>query len=389
MIVGIRGAGLVESLSGAALMATLLLSLGACAVLPLGSAEQTDIAVALQADVAPARTQGAQAPQERLPVPREKPAMLLRVAAGETVLSISRRFGVPARTIIALNDLTEPYLLLSGQQLKLPRGSLSDARRYEPPAEATRPDRDDAPATTTQIAAPAHEVSVVAIEPAPALDRDDTNGRTAETAAPFLDARATVVRTASPARNHDESASPPAPNNVAVNHVEAAPAPPEPPAQRVARAHSTESPPSSLAALARRADSSDVPLPPTRNTFLWPIEGRVISGFGAKPDGKHNDGINIAAPVGSDIRAAQNGVVAYAGNELRGYGNLVLIRHDGGWMTAYAHNDSLLVGKGDVVQRGQVISRSGKSGRVSRPQAHFEIRRDGEPQDPLSLLTRK
>ena len=206
---------------------------------------------------------------------------------------------------------------------------------------------------------------------------------------PFFDVRATVVRTASPARDRHESAPRPAPDNVAVNHVEAAPAPPAPPAQRVARADSTESPPSSLAALARRADSSDVPLPPTRNTFLWPVEGRVISGFGAKPDGKHNDGINIAAPVGSDIRAAQNGVVAYAGNELRGYGNLVLIRHDGGWMTAYAHNDSLLVGKGDVVQRGQVISRSGKSGRVSRPQAHFEIRRDGEPQDPLSLLTRK
>ena len=362
MIVGIRAAGQVAPLSGAALMATLLLSLGACAVLPLGSAEQTDIAVALQADVAPARTQGAHAPQEMLPVPREKPGMLLRVAAGETVLSISRRFGVPARTIIALNDLTEPYLLLSGQQLKLPRGSLSDARRYEPPAEAPRPDWDDASAKTTQIAAPAHEVRVVAIEPAPPVsERVETP----------------------PFRNT---------HGLAVNHVEAAPGAPEPPAspaQRAARADSTESPPSSLAALARRADSSDVPLPPTRNTFLWPVEGRVISGFGAKPDGKHNDGINIAAPVGSDIRAAKSGVVAYAGNELRGYGNLVLIRHDGGWMTAYAHNDSLLVGKGDVVRRGQVISRSGKSGRVSRPQAHFEIRRDGEPQDPLSLLTRK
>ena len=91
----------------------------------------------------------------------------------------------------------------------------------------------------------------------------------------------------------------------------------------------------------------------------------------------------------ANIRAAKNGVVAYAGNELRGYGNLVLIRHEDGWMTAYAHNDTLLVGRGDTVRRGQVISRSGKSGRVSRPQAHFEIRRDGEPQDPLRLLTRK
>ena len=171
------------------------------------------------------------------------------------------------------------------------------------------------------------------------------------------------------------------------------PAPPEPPdspGPRAARAEPEATPPRpTLYALARQSNAEAVPLPPTRNTFLWPLDGRVISGFGAKPGGKHNDGINIAVPVGSAVRASQGGVVAYAGNELRGYGNLVLIRHDGGWMTAYAHNDSLLVGKGDVVRRGQVISRSGRSGGVSRPQAHFEIRRDGEPQDPLRLLSRK
>ena len=173
----------------------------------------------------------------------------------------------------------------------------------------------------------------------------------------------------------------------------AKPAAPEPlrtPGPRLARAEPEATPPRpTLYALARQTQSDNVPLPPTRNTFLWPVEGRVISGFGAKPGGKHNDGINIAAPVGSAIRASQSGVVAYAGNELRGYGNLVLIRHNDGWMTAYAHNDSLLVGKGDVVRRGQVISHSGRSGGVSNPQAHFEIRRDGEPQDPLRLLTRK
>ena len=123
--------------------------------------------------------------------------------------------------------------------------------------------------------------------------------------------------------------------------------------------------------------------------FLWPIEGPLLSRFGPKPGGRHNDGINIAAPVGSAVRAARDGVVAYAGNEIGGYGNLVLIRHRDGWMTAYAHNESLLVRKGEAVRRGQVISRSGNSGRVSRPQAHFEIRRHGEPQDPLRLLSRE
>ena len=123
--------------------------------------------------------------------------------------------------------------------------------------------------------------------------------------------------------------------------------------------------------------------------FLWPIEGPLLSRFGPTPGGRHNDGINIAAPVGSAVRAAQDGIVAYAGNEIGGYGNLVLIRHRDGWMTAYAHNESLLVRKGEAVRRGQVISRSGNSGRVSRPQAHFEIRRHGEPQDPLRLLSRE
>ena len=154
------------------------------------------------------------------------------------------------------------------------------------------------------------------------------------------------------------------------------PPPPDAPRRRRANAEAGVAPASSASGAAR-------------DSFLWPLEGQVISAFGTKPDGMYNDGINIAAPVGSEVRAAQSGVVAYAGNELRGYGNLVLIRHDDGWMTAYAHNESLLVEKGDVVRRGQVISRSGKSGRVSRPQSHFEIRRHGEPQDPLRLLTRK
>ena len=165
----------------------------------------------------------------------------------------------------------------------------------------------------------------------------------------------------------------------------ASPASPAEPAVQLASA----TPMPALPPPQRGAGSGDVPLPPSRNSFLWPIEGRVISGFGSKPGGMHNDGINIAVPVGSEVRAAQSGVVAYAGNELRGYGNLVLIRHGDGWMTAYAHNETLLVERGDEVQRGQVISRSGRTGRVSRPQSHFEIRRNGEPQDPLRLLSRK
>ena len=102
----------------------------------------------------------------------------------------------------------------------------------------------------------------------------------------------------------------------------------------------------------------------------------------------HNDGINIAAPRGSPVRAAGSGTVAYAGNELRGFGNLLLIRHAGGWMSAYAHNETLLVSRGEEVARGQIISHAGSTGSVNSPQAHFELRRNGKPVNPVKYLAK-
>jgi murein DD-endopeptidase MepM/ murein hydrolase activator NlpD len=119
---------------------------------------------------------------------------------------------------------------------------------------------------------------------------------------------------------------------------------------------------------------------------LWPVNGHVISHFGPKAGGLHNDGINIAAARGTRVRAAENGVVAYAGNELRGFGNLLLIRHGDGWVSAYAHNDRLLVGRGDSVRRGQAIALVGMTGNVATPQLHFELRRGANPVDPLDYL---
>jgi murein DD-endopeptidase MepM/ murein hydrolase activator NlpD len=120
--------------------------------------------------------------------------------------------------------------------------------------------------------------------------------------------------------------------------------------------------------------------------FRWPARGKVIAGFGKRPDGKHNDGINILLPRGTDIVAAESGKVAYAGSELKGYGNLVLIRHPNGWVTAYAHADQLLVSYDQDVRRGQVIAKAGKTGSVDEPQLHFEIRRDARPVDPVPHL---
>ncbi len=132
------------------------------------------------------------------------------------------------------------------------------------------------------------------------------------------------------------------------------------------------------------------PLPASRADgelrFAWPVAGRVISSFGPKSGGRHNDGINIAAPAGTPVRAAEDGVVAYAGDELRGYGNLVLLRHADGWVSAYAHNAENLVSRGQTVLRGDVIASVGASGGVTHPQSHFELRRGTEAVDPLPHL---
>ncbi|HEX2759476.1 MAG TPA: peptidoglycan DD-metalloendopeptidase family protein [Rhizomicrobium sp.] len=121
--------------------------------------------------------------------------------------------------------------------------------------------------------------------------------------------------------------------------------------------------------------------------FVWPVSGRVLSEFGATNTGGRNDGINIAAPLGTPIRASAAGFITYAGDELKGYGNLVLVKHAGGYTTAYAHADRLVVVKGDYVASGQVIGYAGETGDVASPQLHFEIRSSTTPVNPRSYLT--
>jgi len=259
-----------------------------------------------------------------LPLPRRH-----RVARKETVYGISRRYGVPVRSVIDANRLVPPYSLRIGQTLLIPvlrahvvtKGETvySISRRYGVELnELVRLNRVAPPYT---------------IKPAQSLVLPDTR----PTAAPALGAPVgktlAVVRTAKP----------------------------------------------TLAA---------IPQPPPRagGKFLWPVKGRVILGYGPKRDGLHNDGINIKAPRGTPVLAAENGVVAYTGNELRGFGNLLLIKHAGGWVTAYAHTERVLVRRGDKVRRGQTIGRVGSTGNVGSPQLHFEVRKGTRAVDPTRLL---
>jgi murein DD-endopeptidase MepM/ murein hydrolase activator NlpD len=121
-------------------------------------------------------------------------------------------------------------------------------------------------------------------------------------------------------------------------------------------------------------------------SFRWPVRGRIIAGFGPRPSGPNNDGINLAVPEGASVKAADDGVVAYAGNELKSYGNMVLVRHYNGYVTAYAHASELMVKRGDQVKRGQIIARAGQTGSVSAPQLHFEVRKGKVPLDPTQFL---
>lgn len=134
--------------------------------------------------------------------------------------------------------------------------------------------------------------------------------------------------------------------------------------------------------------SAEPPAAPAKARFDWPVRGKVKSGYGQMPGGRRNDGIDIAAPTGAPIKAAEGGTVVYAGSEVKGLGNLVLISHPGGYVTAYAHTEQMLVKKGDSVKRGQTIATVGQSGDATEPQLHFEVRQANKPVDPMGYLSK-
>lgn len=185
------------------------------------------------------------------------------------------------------------------------------------------------------------------------------------------------------------AAVPAAPAETAPAVAEVAPQPqPQAETEKQAAAATAAPAPEAPAAAneAAPAETAAASADPAAPAFRWPVSGRVISGFGAKPNGLRNEGVNIAVPEGTSVKAAESGVVAYAGNELKGYGNLILIRHDNGWVTAYAHNKDLLVKRGDTVKVGDVIARSGQTGSVDAPQLHFEVRKGATAMDPMKFL---
>lgn len=313
----------------------------------------------------------------------------ITVGAGETVETIGRHHGVPVAAILQANNIQSAAAVKPGQRLVIPRYVLDSTTQQRPSiaAPATQP----APRPAAPAVAPANPkaaASVHVVQPGEslmALSRRygiPLSGLAAANNIPAHSKLNVGDRIAIPATAH-ASAPPP---------VTQAPQPPSLAKPGTVPVAKTASVPAQTANVARADVASgdtvtkSIDQDDIKPTFRWPVRGRVISGFGPKTSGQQNDGINIAVPEGTEIKAAEEGVVAYAGNELKGYGNLVLIRHPNGYVSAYAHASELTVKRGDAIKRGQTIARAGQTGNVTSPQLHFEIRKGSTPVDPARYL---
>jgi murein DD-endopeptidase MepM/ murein hydrolase activator NlpD len=308
------------------------------------------------------------------------------VGTSDTLATLAKRYNVSAAAILQANGYKGPRALSPGQQLIIPRATATAAAPTPAPA-ASKPVATTAPSVhvvnrgdTLMGIARRNHVSVTELARANNLDQS---------------ARLSLGMKLTVPGSKQAAAAAPAAQSVAAAPVQPA-APVAAPAAKVA---SVGGPPQSArlaqptasvaeeksaaeAAPAKSSSEATGALP----TFRWPVRGKVITSYGAKTNGKSNDGINLAVPEGTPVKAAEDGVVAYSGNELKGYGNLVLVRHSNGYVTAYAHASELLVKRGDTIKRGQIIAKSGQSGEVGSPQLHFEIRKGSSPVDPLQFL---
>jgi len=301
------------------------------------------------------------------------------VGSGESVETIARKYGVPMSALMQTNNIANAADLRPGQRLVIPRYTVASAAPQSAPPPVAAP-----AVTAPRVVTPTTKAgeNVHTVEPGESLIGISRSYNIpihtlakANNLLPYA-----KVNAGDRLKIPGGSAAP-------QQHASAAPAP-APARTIVAQQPATENarmvtpgPAKDEPSAVKNAEATGA-LP----SFRWPVKGRVITAFGAKPNGQQNDGINIAVPEGTQIKAAEDGVVAYAGNELKGYGNLVLVRHSNGYVSAYAHASELAVKRGDTIKRGQLIGRAGQTGNVTSPQLHFEIRKGSTPVDPAQFL---
>lgn len=259
----------------------------------------------------------------------------VRVRKGDTLYSIARKKNVPLRALIQENNLSAPYTIKVGQILKIPEQKTYTVRKGDTLYSIAR--KFDS--NVTEVARQNNLKPPYTLKPGQKL-----------VVKSWDDAGTSTVKTTSTAKK------------AALN-------PPE------AKAKNTPT-----------KSAIKIPKSAQGKKFDRPVSGKIIEKFGTTKSGAHNDGINISAKAGTPILAADKGTVAYAGNDLKGYGNLILLKHDNGWFTAYAHADKISVKKGAVIKAKQAIGTVGKTGGVKTPQLHFEVRYKTKPVDPSLYL---
>jgi murein DD-endopeptidase MepM/ murein hydrolase activator NlpD len=346
------------------------------------------------------------------------------VAPGDTVEGIARRYGASTQAVIQANNITNPGALAPGQRLVIPRYVVNGAGAKLTHAAAPRM-LASAATSPAPASATSPRVPVMSAAPGPALGAapmPSAAGASAQTLLPAAPVHTvasgdTLGRVAHRYRMSvreiavANGITPQTPLKIGTQltipvKLVANPRPgrPQPGASVVAQAKPiapanmpaatapgklASSEPAAVRMASPVEGSSEEPSPTGPNgapAFRWPARGRIINNFGTKVNGSSNDGIDLAVPEGTQVRAADDGVVAYAGNELKGYGNLVLVRHSNGFVTAYANASELLVRRNDQVHKGQVILKSGQTGNTATPQLHFEIRKNSAPVDPMQYL---
>ncbi|MDP4003531.1 peptidoglycan DD-metalloendopeptidase family protein [Methylobacterium sp. NEAU K] len=358
----------------------------------------------------------------------------ITVSQNDSLNQMSTRFGVPASAILSANGLTNASQVTPGRQIIIPVYNASGmnpaaAPMTARPARAAEEKREDARQAEAKVASKRDEAKESAKDSAKraaaekeaerkeALARDmaarkaadektrkeaslkeaekkrhvrpgqaakaDEKGKVEAKADPKADAKAKAEAKAMEAKAEAKAAA----KAEATQKLAEAKAAKEA-AQKAAAAEKTEkvaakeAPKPIAPAKPEPAATGSVAEATPSESFRWPAKGRVISGYGTSG----NEGINIAVPEGTPVKAAEEGTVAYAGSDVKGYGKLVLVRHANGYVSAYAHNGEIDVKPGDKVKRGQTIAKSGASGNVTSPQLHFEIRKGGAPVDPMSQL---
>jgi murein DD-endopeptidase MepM/ murein hydrolase activator NlpD len=322
------------------------------------------------------------------------------VVQGETVETIAHRHGVPVGAVLEANNLASSTAIQPGQRLVIPRyiPSLTAPAAIPTTTHGAEPSAPKlASVSTIPAAGPAYTGSIGSQHAAVPVNSGvhvvaagDTLTKIAhqygKSVAEIV--RANNIQPTGKLNIGDRIVIPGTRVSNAKPEVEQAAAPIKSATNKVAVASAAPTQSASMVTPTEAPVNEAAPKAAAEATpgFRWPVRGRIIAGFGPKPNGQQNDGIDVAVPENTPIKAAEDGEVAYAGSELKGYGNLVLVKHPNGYVTAYAHAKELLVKRGDKIKRGDVIAKSGQSGNVDAPQLHFEVRKGSAPVDPMQFL---